>query len=189
MEGPRQSKPYVVVVGVDYSELSREALYRAFELAAQRPRAELHVVNVVRSFGEFVMLESAQPAVYGVSLQEAADRLRDFTDEARRLFEQRRGQVTSIRCVTHLRSEVPADEIAALAKELEADLIVVGTHGRRGVRRLVLGSVAESVVRLADCPVLVVRPPREHAELPGERLGKLAAKGISPGTRGASPPR
>ena len=51
----------------------------------------------------------------------------------------------------------PVDEICGLAKKYDADLIVVGTHGRRGVSRLLLGSVAEGVLRSASSPVLVVR--------------------------------
>jgi nucleotide-binding universal stress UspA family protein len=57
-----------------------------------------------------------------------------------------------------LREGKPADEILAAAREWEADAIVIGTHGRSGVSRLVLGSTAESVVRQAPCPVLVVKP-------------------------------
>lgn len=49
------------------------------------------------------------------------------------------------------------DGILKAAKEVSADLIVIGSHGRRGVKRLVLGSVAEDIVRRAPCPVLVVR--------------------------------
>jgi hypothetical protein len=67
------------------------------------------------------------------------------------------------RIVSHLRLNAAAEEIAQLASDLEADLVVVGTHGRRGVRRLLIGSVAERVVRLAHCPVLVVRP-KGHGE-------------------------
>jgi nucleotide-binding universal stress UspA family protein len=52
----------------------------------------------------------------------------------------------------------PAQEIVALAEARGFDLVVVGTHGRRGLRRAVLGSVAEHVVRSAPCPVLVFRP-------------------------------
>jgi hypothetical protein len=51
-----------------------------------------------------------------------------------------------------------AEQLAALADEIDARLVVVGTHGRRGFRRVVLGSVAEKTVRLAPCPVLVARP-------------------------------
>lgn len=58
-------------------------------------------------------------------------------------------------------SPSPADAIVAYAKEMHADIIVIGTHGREGMSRLFLGSVAERVVRSAPCPVLVVRP-REH---------------------------
>ena len=55
--------------------------------------------------------------------------------------------------------DAPAEEIAQLASDLEASLVVIGTHGRRGVRRLLLGSVAEGVVRLSPCATLVIRPP------------------------------
>ena len=56
----------------------------------------------------------------------------------------------------------PADAIVRLARELEADLIVMATHGRTGLEHVVLGSVAERVVRLAPCPVLTVK----HARVP-----------------------
>jgi len=55
----------------------------------------------------------------------------------------------------------PADEIVELARAEQASLIVLGTHGRTGVSRLLMGSVAELVVRRASCPVLVYRQPAE----------------------------
>jgi nucleotide-binding universal stress UspA family protein len=58
-----------------------------------------------------------------------------------------------------LRSGVPHQEIVALARDERADLIVIGTHGRGGINRALLGSVADRVVRLAPCPVLTVREP------------------------------
>jgi nucleotide-binding universal stress UspA family protein len=57
-----------------------------------------------------------------------------------------------------VREGKPADEILSAAREWDADAIVVGTHGRAGVSRVVLGSTAEGVVRHATCPVLVVKP-------------------------------
>ena len=57
-----------------------------------------------------------------------------------------------------LREGKPADQILSAAREWDADVIVIGTHGRSGVSRLVLGSTAESVVRHASCPVLVIKP-------------------------------
>lgn len=64
----------------------------------------------------------------------------------------------------------PVAEILAEAEESSADLIVMGTHGRTGLGRLLMGSVAEQVVRRASCPVLTVRTPFPHAEHSQERL-------------------
>ena len=63
----------------------------------------------------------------------------------------------------HLRSGTAHAEILRFAREQQTDLIVMGTHGRRGVAHAVMGSVAETVVRTAPCPVLTVRkPPRDY---------------------------
>ena len=64
--------------------------------------------------------------------------------------------------IVHVRLGAIAEQIAALAGEISADLVVVGTHGRRGVRHLLIGSVAEKAVRLSPCPVLVVRAKNTH---------------------------
>ena len=56
----------------------------------------------------------------------------------------------------------PAAEILRAAGDLHANLIVLGTHGRTGVRRLLMGSVADQVVRRASCPVLTAKAPRDH---------------------------
>jgi nucleotide-binding universal stress UspA family protein len=63
----------------------------------------------------------------------------------------------------HLIQGDPIDEILALAKEVKPDLIVMGTHGRRGFGRLLIGSVAEAVLRKAPCPVLTVKMPQASA--------------------------
>lgn len=59
----------------------------------------------------------------------------------------------------HLLTGEPADAIATYAKERDADLIVMSTHGRGGVMRILMGSVAESLIRQAQCPVLTLRDP------------------------------
>jgi nucleotide-binding universal stress UspA family protein len=71
------------------------------------------------------------------------------------------GETPRIFC--HLREGDAAREMARLAAELDADLIVVGTHGRTGIERLLLGSVAEEVMRHGPCPVLVIKP-KSHLE-------------------------
>ncbi|MEI9948410.1 MAG: universal stress protein [Pseudomonadota bacterium] len=150
-------KPYVMVVGVDYSPASDLALERAFELAVARPRADVHVVNVVRLYGALALVEgpSAPSGFASVSQADATALVERYVEQRRQAF---RGSLDSVRLRAYLRLEEPAHEIAQIAADLEADLVVVGTHGRRGIARLLLGSVAEAVVRLAPCPVLVVRP-------------------------------
>ena len=65
-----------------------------------------------------------------------------------------------VRYQIHVLSGSPDQDIVAEADRVNADLIVMGTHGRRGINHFVLGSVAESVLRAAKCPVLVTRMPK-----------------------------
>jgi hypothetical protein len=101
-----------------------------------------------------------------LSAEEASNELVRYTEGKVEAFATKCGEGGCggfSRAVTHLRLESPAAEIAQLCSDLEADLAIVGTHGRRGFSRVLLGSVAEAVVRLAPCPVLVVRVPRATA--------------------------
>jgi nucleotide-binding universal stress UspA family protein len=66
----------------------------------------------------------------------------------------------------HLLSGSPADEIVRFAGSHQADLIVIGTHGRTGLRRVLMGSVAEAVVRGANCPVFTFKQPQGEAAKP-----------------------
>lgn len=151
--------PYTIVVGVDFSKTGDMALERAFELANREPGADPHAVYVASSYGPMLRLELADD-VRTVSIEEASDYLREYVEQKLDEFQQH-APTTFERIVTHIRVGAPADEVAQLAADLDADMVVVGTHGRRGVRRVLLGSVAEGVMRLAHCPVFVVRP-KDH---------------------------
>ncbi|HEY2893576.1 MAG TPA: universal stress protein [Pirellulales bacterium] len=71
----------------------------------------------------------------------------------------------SVRFEHRLVMGIAADDIARLADEEKADLIVIGTHGRTGLSRVLMGSVAESVMRMATCPVLTIKAPSHpHAK-------------------------
>lgn len=157
---------YRIVAGYDYSPTADLAVKRAFDLASKEERGEVHVVTVVVQMGEFVGAgftgAATSPALPLEDAYEALEArvgqlMSEWQDETRKTFS---------RLVIHVRSEVPAAEIAQLAADLEAEMVVVGTHGRRGLRRLLLGSVAEGVVRLAHCPVLVVRPQDTEPSVP-----------------------
>jgi nucleotide-binding universal stress UspA family protein len=69
----------------------------------------------------------------------------------------------------------PAPEILRVAQAIKADMIVMGTHGRSGLARLLMGSVAEQVVRKAPCPVVTVRMPLPETRLSGESASQTAS--------------
>jgi nucleotide-binding universal stress UspA family protein len=149
-------KRFVVLVGIDLSSPSAAVADQALDLAATHPRSEVHFVAV-----QELTLELAPTAHDEIRSPVAA--LRQITESAVRRFEASHA-ISSLEKVTvHAMVGDPAREIVALAAELGADLVLVGTHGRRGVKRVLLGSVAEKVVRTAGCPVFVVRP-KAHAE-------------------------
>lgn len=154
------TKPYIIVVGVDFSEASELAVQKAFELAAQQPPSEVHLVNVVQTYGPQVAYEMPidTSALAVLTISEARSRFGRYVDDAYARYLKANGSRPVERVVAHVRFDAIADELSQLAADLEADLVVVGTHGRRGLSRMLLGSSAEATVRLAPCPVLVVRP-------------------------------
>lgn len=83
----------------------------------------------------------------------------DAENDARRLVTtaQQRAHAMGLKARGEMRKGVPYDEIIRAAEHAKADAIVMGTHGRTGLRRLFIGSVAESVLRNAPCPVVAVR--------------------------------
>jgi nucleotide-binding universal stress UspA family protein len=166
---PTTEKPYVIVVAVDYSGTGHLALERAFELAAERRTAEVHVINVLPVY-QTGLAETTSGAWIGSlpSVKEAGEQLRTYVEARLAAFRAAHPEAKlgpeNIRA--HQRLEIPSEEIAQLAADVEADLVIVGTHGRRGLSRVMLGSVAEATVRLAPCPVLVVRPKALPSSVP-----------------------
>jgi nucleotide-binding universal stress UspA family protein len=154
------NKPYIIVVGADFSDASELAVQKAFELGAQQPNAEVHLVNVVQTYGPQVAYEMPvdSSALSVLTIAEAGKRFRRYVDDAYARYTKDHAGQPVARVIAHVRFDAIAEELAQLAADLEADLVVVGTHGRRGLSRALLGSSAEATVRLAPCPVLVVRP-------------------------------
>lgn len=156
-------QPYTLVVGLDYSELSRLVLKEAVLLASSQGRSHIHLLHAApNANAAAALLGAADPSMAG-GIGNAPLGL-EMSNSIQRYVEQvlvelaQTSCIADIRWTTHLRHSEPARELAQLASDTEADLILVGTHGRRGLARFLLGSVAEAVVRLAPCPVLVVRP-------------------------------
>ena len=145
-----------ILVATDFGEAAASALAYGREFA-RRFGATLHVVHVVDDVGARLMTASGLP--YDVTrLQADLDQVERqrldalITEEDRRELRVQAVQLTS---------SAPAREIVTYAKDAKIDLILVGTHGRGPVGHLLMGSVAERIIRTAPCPVLTVRHP-EH---------------------------
>lgn len=139
-----------ICCAVDFSRPSALALAEATELA-RLLRAELVIVHV-HPRAPLVATDLLGPAEG--KLEEEARYVEGELARCRTSAEA--GTTTAVRTVTLVGD--PAEELVRFAKAEAVDLVVLGTHGRTGVSRAVLGSVAEKVVRHAECPVLVVRP-------------------------------
>jgi nucleotide-binding universal stress UspA family protein len=140
-----------IMVAVDGSETAERGLKEAIAFAIDQ-KAQLAIVYVIDLV---VIYEFGEPSVnYIESTREFA---RDTIERARQTA-QAAGIEAEIQSPEIYTSGYHvADTIAELARNWRADLLVVGTHGRRGVTRLLLGSVAERIVRVAPCPLLLVR--------------------------------
>ncbi len=143
-----------ILVPTDYSAHSDEAIRTAVELAS-RNSASITVVNV------YEPIDRLMPEAYWVVTPEQEKRvLASFQERLDKLEKQLRDRGTT-EVTTQLLEGEPALRILSYARDNHFDLIVMGTHGRRGVKHLLLGSVAERVLRSAPCAVLVVKAAAE----------------------------
>jgi nucleotide-binding universal stress UspA family protein len=134
-----------ILVAVDMSECARMALEFAIDLA-EWSGGKLHLLNA-----------------YGLSLSESSllaytsDQVeREVVNNSRRELSEWAKRFAPADVELHLSAQDARSGILELAADLEADLIVMGTHGRSGIKHMLMGSVAEYVVRTAPCAVLTV---------------------------------
>ena len=132
-----------VLVPIDFSEASWEALEVAKSLAAES--GQMQVVHVLAP------IYPASPGVIWEATNLAARR--EAAQAALRVELEKR----AISAEVHIEEGDPGWSVASLAEKLDADLVVVPSHGRSGIKRLVMGSVAERIARHAPCPVLILR--------------------------------
>lgn len=136
-----------ILFPVDFSEDSKMVFPVAVDLA-KRFDATLHVLHVMRPMALPVwpMVDAGQnDELRQSALKRCDEQVREFTSDARTEY--------------HVVEGTPRDEIHRFADEHEVDLLTLSTHGRSGIKRFVMGSTAERLVRTAPCNVLVVRPP------------------------------
>lgn len=140
-----------VLYASDFSAASRRAFAAAVTIAKSLD-AKLTIVYVLAPVGPTV------PEQYldAVTLDQLDKQARQW---CARQLDKLAGQAkrAGVRATTLLREGYPADQIVRAGRSTQADLIVVGTHGRQGLPKFFLGSVAERVIAMAPCPVVTVR--------------------------------
>ncbi|QZX98635.1 universal stress protein [Halobaculum rubrum] len=151
-----------IVVATDGSDPAAAAVDAAIGLAAGTG-ATLHACTVVNPFPT------------GQSLADIRKRREEADERVESIAA--RADATGVDAVATVREGVPADELLAYVDEVGAGMVVIGTHGRGGARRVLLGSVAETVVRTADVPVLVVHGDGVEGEWGSESRVLLATDG------------
>jgi nucleotide-binding universal stress UspA family protein len=143
--------PITVLAAIDFSETSSLAVQQAVEMARRTKAEEIHFLHVRTANRDEAELEGgrAELEAWIAARVSGVD-----------------GVPHTVKIIAHEASGNAADVIVEMASDLLAAVVVVGTHGRKGVQRMLLGSVAEAVVRNAGCPVLVVRPQTHQEPVP-----------------------
>lgn len=151
MESPNRHPPQQVVVADDFSPSSRAALDRAAEIACRAPWHVLHFVTAIDPIAGIPFIPHQRiDAAYAEVVHDA------LGERVRESFAGREASA-EVHVFLHARIGKPAEEILGVASDVGADLVIVGSHARSGLTRVVLGSVSEQVVREALCPVMVAR--------------------------------
>jgi nucleotide-binding universal stress UspA family protein len=154
-----------ILCPVDLSRFSLDALRLAVNVA-EASGATLDILHVIHNpFDEIYLTEITQtdPALidaYATEPQRRAKALRATEEHSEVLVKQFCHDVVQHhgKIRYHVRSGDPFEEILETTEDLMTDLVVLATHGRTGIKRLVIGSVAEKIVRHARCPVMTVKP-------------------------------
>ena len=151
------------VIAYDFTPAAEEALIRGIDAAARAPEHVLHVITAIDpSHG--LAIEPTRDVTYPY-----AERIQARV--ADRIAAALAGRDAAVNYYVHARIGDAAEEIISLAGEIGADLIFIGSRGRTGLERVLLGSVSERVVREAGCAVLVAR----HKEYPDVPLRDVRA--------------
>ena len=141
-----------MVVSIDFSDPSVAALDEALRRLAERPGSELHLVHAVESPGG--VSNTTKLRNEDVLLSELPERLRALVRER---IEALGATPPPSHVGIHVRFGPVVEAVLQMTVDADANLLIVGTHGRSGVKHAVMGSVAEQLVRRARCPVLVAR--------------------------------
>jgi nucleotide-binding universal stress UspA family protein len=146
-------EPKAILVAVDASGNAPRVIAMAARMSRSMPRATVHVAHIFRT-SQLDRPRAGTPAANTDLIEEAKDHLAYHVRTLQKLC---RATIAG-----HMQMGDPTTEVLRLTISLDVDLLIVGTHDYVGFERFLLGSVAETLVRKAGCPVLVVRPKAHH---------------------------
>jgi len=145
-----------ILVPTDISRNSRAAFRCAVNLA-EKHDAEIYVLSVV-NIGYLEEAGKIESNRFHLPHSYVENLMKERTRETDEFIKKNSGDKKGLKIERHIRKGYPLTEIIGMAKEKDVDLIVMGSHGRTGLSHVLMGSVAEKVVRKASCPVLTVKP-------------------------------
>jgi nucleotide-binding universal stress UspA family protein len=146
---------YTIVVGIDFEADGDRAFDAAIDLGHAH-HADVHVVWVGADLGSALGVP-AEPRIVADQKKSGLEHLDTYCRRRLEQLQEKYGDLGIANLILHFRAGDPSARIVQLAVDIDADLIVVGTHGRRGLKRLLLGSVAAGVLGSARCPVHLAR--------------------------------
>ena len=148
-----------ILVPLDFSDYTEEIINVAVRIA-EKFGSTIHLLHVIPNMDYFTPYESFLPAENLVSIQ------RDIEREVGKDLEAVVKKISDIPVTKAIHTGVAFLEIVDYVRSENIDLVVMGTHGRGGFEHILLGSVAEKVVRRSPCPVLTVRPAGKQPPKP-----------------------
>lgn len=150
-----------ILYTTDFSEHSLAALPYAKSFAHEY-KAELHCLHVVDEAYQYWLGMSGE----GLPIGPAPEEMTQMAQQQMKEFAERHLSDCTVPVVPKVLLGRPFVEIIHYAREVQADLIVLATHGRGGLRHVLMGGTAEKVVRKAPCPVLTIRHPEHEFVMP-----------------------
>lgn len=142
-----------ILFPVDFSEV-QEGMIEYVLTTAEKFQSEIFILYVARDLTYFTELDVPHPSIYSFhqDIQKGAEKkMKEFCDSN---FMEKSYS-------SHILVGDPATEVVNFIEENGIDLVIMGTHGRQGLNRIVFGSMAEKIARHSPVPILIIKPPRQ----------------------------
>ncbi len=144
-----------ILVPIDFSEFTDDIVKYATEIA-QKFGSTIHLIHVIPNMDYFTPYESFMAAENMVTVQKGVEA------EVQRDLEKVADKIAGVPVTRAVRTGVSFVEIVEYVKNEHIELVIMATHGRGGLEHIIIGSVAEKVVRKSPCPVLTIRPAKKQ---------------------------